>query len=345
MNGTGDERDAAAAAPHASGEAEMRALEGRVRQLSRERSLLAALLCLALVAFLVDRVGQRVWAVSVWDNAAGTFVEQVYLPQHAQVMQALDLVRRSARAGHPVYGDSAADSLFAAAQPGWESKVVITRVRRSVPFPAFTNGDHKANGVAAPVLGAAEALSRVLRVVVDGYSIWDEHLKRPLAVLPTEAMAKEALEARLEAVAAKVRSELRSPDHLVSQDFLQTVSIRPQPHWPMSAVLSVPQAVDYLTRGNVKEAVHEVQQGERASDVAAKYGARLDALASWNPGVDLGRLRVGEKLRVRRPEAPLSVITVERRTSRDGGDQVTVEVRRQDGLEIQRQEVDRRPAR
>ena len=324
--------------PEAVGERE---LQVRLRQAEREKSLLVAALVLVLALAVLQRAGSRVVAVAVYDKQSKAFVEQVYLAQRAQAEQALALVRQRARAAHPYYGDKAAGDLFErAANAGFQEPLQLPRVRRLTPL-------HQASGAAdAPVQAAADLLEKVVRVVVDAHGIWDANAKRFVAVLPSQALAQQALDTRLENVAAQVKQDLRAPDHLRGKPaYLQSIELRPARRWPLSQVLTVQQAVDYLAKGDPREAEHEVQTGESARNIADKYGARLTDLAAWNPGRDLTRLRVGDKLIVRRPEAPLTVVTVESRTYREGGKVVTLEVRRHNGVETSRAEVERRSAR
>jgi len=91
-------------------------------------------------------------------------------------------------------------------------------------------------------------------------------------------------------------------------------------------VLTVQQAVEQLTHGEAP-AMHLVQAGETASAIAKKYKAKSDDLRSWNPGRDLTSLAAGQQLVVRRPEPPLTVLTIERRIVND----VEYEIRRHDG--------------
>ena len=331
-------------------EADPRLLAAKLRQARRERSLLAALLLLAVLALGAERLGSRVWTVAVYDTRLNEFVEQVYLAQRGQAQQALEMVRARARDAHPYYGDPAHAAVFEAAVPGFLNTVVVRRSRRLAavaPSPPRLNAPLTVPGADAPVLAAAEALGRVLQVVADAravYDVTDPKKVRLVVALPTRELAQAALATRLETVANHVKEALKNPDHLTEQGFLQQVEVRPARRVPLQRVMTEAQATDYLTRGDPREAEHEVAAGESSRDIAAKYGIKVEALAEWNPGRDINRLKPGERLRVHRPEAPLTVLTVERHTVHDGGDVVTIEVRRHDGVETNRGEVDRRPA-
>jgi len=299
------------------------------RQLRRERSLLITALVLALALLLLMRIGTRVWAVAVFDPVERTFVEHVYVTQEAQAREALRLVLRRAQATHAYYSTAEGAALFGRAQPSFEQRVRIEPARRMVELPAGASAQ-------TPVVAAADALTRVLKPVVSAWSIHDVGAKRPIAALATKEQAEQALRERLAAVSQRVRADLAGNGVLVSEGFLQKVELRPVTRWPVAKVLTVPQAVAYLGGSGDTGTTHQVVEGESAKSIAAKYNARLEDLVNWNSGQDLTRLRAGDKLLVRRPEAPLTVLTVERRTYPQDGRAVTMEVRRHDGVETNR---------
>lgn len=317
--------------PPAAGTPEARAVEYRIRSLERERSALLAILLVVVALSVVDRIGQRVYAIAVWDSTRDEFVERAYLAQEAQAEEVLATLMDNARRRHPFYKDAKAE--FEEARPGFQEPVTVRRVRRVIPLPPLS-----ADGADMPVRRAVEALSGVLHVQVNAVSLYDDEKDRPLVALPSEAMVAEAQETRLENVARRVSDQLKAPDYLVEKPvFLQKVSTKPVV-WPVADVLTVQQAVEYLAHGEAP-ALHVVQAGEERAvqKIAAKYNAKVADLAKWNPGRDLTLLRPGDKLVVRRPEPPLTVLTVERRTFRmsQGGKRykVTAEIRRHDGEE------------
>ncbi|NUP98401.1 MAG: LysM peptidoglycan-binding domain-containing protein [Armatimonadetes bacterium] len=314
----------------------------RCRQLERERNALLAIAILIFCIATLQRIGQRVYAISVWDPTRGEFVERAYLPQRAQAEEVLATLTENARKRHPFYRSAPVD--FQEAEPGFQEPVAIRRVRRTVPLPAGKSGAD------LPVQRAVQGLTPVLHVQVKAVSLFDAEKDRPLVVLPSEGMVEEAKDTRLDNVGRKVSQDIKAPDYLVEAPaFLQKVATR-HVVWPVDKVLTVAQAVDYLTHGEAP-AMHVVQAGESLAAIAAKYGARVSDLAEWNPGRALNMLRAGDKLVVRRPEAPLTVLTVERRVIRemvDGrrtGHKVTVEIRRHDGQQKAKTVVGREPVR
>jgi len=299
---------------------DLRLQDARVRQLEAERRIWLAGLLLLFCFTLLDRVGQRVWAIAVKDEALGTFVERAYLAQRSQADEVLATIKDRARQQHPFYKDAPLD--FQEARPGFVQKVVVRRVRRVVPLPSKPAGPPD-----LPVARAVAALEKVLTVQVRAVSLWDVEKERPLVVLPSEGMVDDAKEARLGNVSKLVEADLKPPKNYLLQppSFLQQVKTVPV-DWPVAQVLTVQQAVEQLTHGEAP-AMHLVQAGETASAIAKKYKAKSDDLRSWNPGRDLTSLAAGQQLVVRRPEPPLTVLTIERRIVND----VEYEIRRHDG--------------
>lgn len=302
-----------------------RELTAQVRQLQRERSTLVACCVLALAFALMQRIGGRVYSVAITKGPDQPYVEYVYVAQKAQAEAALAEVKRRAREAHPYYSDKTNADVFDHARPGFAERWLITRVHRQANVVRGTGSE-------TPVKAAADVLEKALHVTVNAYGIYDKNSPKPVALLPTDADARQALNTRLDNVHRQVNAELRAPDHLVKWEYLQEVDVRPVVGALASEVLSVQQAVEYLATGDARGAEHEVQTGELARNIADKYGAKLEDLSAWNPGRDLRRLKTGDKLIVRRHEAPLTVLTIEERTRRENGHEVHLQVRRHNGV-------------
>lgn len=71
----------------------------------------------------------------------------------------------------------------------------------------------------------------------------------------------------------------------------------PQPQPPPHTRTEQPQAV----RQTASARTHTVQSGESPYTIARKYGVKLDALMSANPGLDPKRLKPGQTLKVPAP--------------------------------------------
>jgi murein DD-endopeptidase MepM/ murein hydrolase activator NlpD len=80
------------------------------------------------------------------------------------------------------------------------------------------------------------------------------------------------------------------------------------------AVLSVQQALSYITKGTLKEQIHTVRQGEVLGTIAEQYGLTTEQLLSLNPGVTVDSLlQIGQKLHVT-VYRPLIDVIVEKQT-------------------------------
>lgn len=299
---------------------DQRLTDARIRQLEAERRLWLAGLLLLLCFALLDRVGDRVWAIAVKDEAQNTFVERAYLAQKAQADEVLATIKEHARQQHPFYKDAQLD--FDEARPDFVQDYVVRRVRRVVPLPSEPAGPPD-----LPVARAVAALEKVLTVQVKAVGLVDVEKNRVLVVLPTESMVDEAKNARLENIGKQVKDDLKPPKNYILEQpkFLQQVATRPI-YWPVAQVLTVQQAVEQLTHGEAP-AMYLVQAGDTATAIAKKHKATIDDLRAWNPGRDLTSLQAGQQLVVRRPEPPLTVLTIERRTVNG----VEYEIRRHDG--------------
>jgi len=64
-------------------------------------------------------------------------------------------------------------------------------------------------------------------------------------------------------------------------------------------VLSIDNAVNYITKGTLQEKVHQVREGEVLSTIAEKYGLSTKELVALNPGVTIDSLlQIGQELKV-----------------------------------------------
>ena len=73
------------------------------------------------------------------------------------------------------------------------------------------------------------------------------------------------------------------------------------------------EAVDYLfsqAAPVTEETQYTVKQGDLAGEIAARHGMKLAELWALNTGINLHRLQIGDKVRVKRSVAPKSKLTV-----------------------------------
>ncbi len=79
---------------------------------------------------------------------------------------------------------------------------------------------------------------------------------------------------------------------------------------PVDAILADPEkAAEFMASVHEKPTYHTLKQGDRAVRLTAQYGISLDELKGLNPGVDVNRLTEGDRLLIRRPRSPVTVVT------------------------------------
>ncbi len=79
---------------------------------------------------------------------------------------------------------------------------------------------------------------------------------------------------------------------------------------PVEKILAGPEsAADYLTAVHEKPTYHTLKPGDRAVRLTAQYGISLDELKALNPGINMDRLVEGDRLMVRKPKQPITVVT------------------------------------
>lgn len=79
---------------------------------------------------------------------------------------------------------------------------------------------------------------------------------------------------------------------------------------PVDAIMADPEkAAERLTTVHEKPVYHTLKRGDRAVYLTAQYGISLDELKALNPQMDVNRLTEGDRLLVRRPKSPVTVVT------------------------------------
>lgn len=76
-------------------------------------------------------------------------------------------------------------------------------------------------------------------------------------------------------------------------------------------VLDVEEAVKVLTGTKDKPVVYTVKEGDTISSIAQHFGMKSADVMALNPGLEEKYVQIGAKLQVTKPEAPLTVRTVE----------------------------------
>ncbi len=94
--------------------------------------------------------------------------------------------------------------------------------------------------------------------------------------------------------------------------FKEKVEIR-RARVPLDRVARDPEkAADRLLRGEGESQYHEVKKGEVAVRIAARYRLSLSQLQALNPGRNLHRLQIGDRLIVRKSKPFLTVVSKHR---------------------------------
>lgn len=76
-------------------------------------------------------------------------------------------------------------------------------------------------------------------------------------------------------------------------------------------VLDVEEAVKVLTGAKEKPVVYTVKEGDTISSIAQRFGMKSTDVMALNPDLEEKYVQIGAKLQVTKPEAPLTVRTVE----------------------------------
>lgn len=120
--------------------------------------------------------------------------------------------------------------------------------------------------------------------------------------LPKERDAERALDL------VKQRYSNRLKNLYARPTFREQVVLQRR-YLPVDSILMSPdKTADYLTSVHEKPTYHTLKAGDRAVHLTAQYGISLDELKSLNPGMDVNRLTEGDRLLIRRPKSPLTVV-------------------------------------
>ena len=157
------------------------------------------------------------------------------------------------------------------------------RIERA-PGNTTTVSRHKAFRTVA---GLVSPVAPRWAIIVDG---------KPAVAVPSEEMAGAVLEA------ARLRFGKLVPNLAEAPQFKENVTVEVAGVDPAIYKKTVEEAVEFLfsqSSQTSKEGVHIVKNGELAGSIASKSGLKLAELAALNPGVNLNRLQIGDKLRIK----------------------------------------------
>nr|WP_272495825.1 M23 family metallopeptidase [Bacillus pinisoli] len=168
-----------------------------------------------------------------------------------------------------------------------------------------------------------QLLSDKLQIVAEAYSIVVN--EEPVAFLDSKEGAEEVIKSmKLQYVSEEVLSELESRDadatlptltvgqsRILDVTFNEKVSVSEQKVSP-NEILTVEEAVTYLTKGALEEQKYQVQDGDVLGSIATKHDLSLDELLALNSGLKEDSLiKPGQELNVTALKPFLNVIVKE----------------------------------
>lgn len=174
---------------------------------------------------------------------------------------------------------------------------------------------------------AEKALRQASTLMLEAWVIFVDG--KPGVALPTEEDASQVLNKARERFGAMAKNLMEEPT------FKETVTVEPAVveaalihHDVVKAlddlVSDIPAQVPSSSAGTKRE--HVVQSGQIAGAIAQKYGINLDTLARLNPGKNLARLQIGDRLVVGESTRP-AADKVQKYKEPTGAANVTVVVR------------------
>ena len=143
-------------------------------------------------------------------------------------------------------------------------------------------------------------------IIVDG---------KPVVALPSRTIAGEALDL------AKLRFGKLAKNLAEEPQFKENVNVDVAAVSPSIYCKSADEAVRRLFEqppAAMRNGLYTVRKGDIASSIAERHGIKLAELWAINPGIDLHRLQIGDRIRIRAAELPKPKLTV---VVRDQSDQ------------------------
>jgi len=148
--------------------------------------------------------------------------------------------------------------------------------------------------------GAVQPVFERWAVLADG---------KPVVAVPSRTMAAEVLELAKLKFGQKVTNLAEEPQ------FKQSVTVQTVPVSPSIYRKSAREAVKFIFEEGPRtttEGYYTVKRGDLAGEIAARHHLKLAQLWGINPGVNLNRLRIGDKIKVSKTESakPKLVVVV-----------------------------------
>ena len=173
------------------------------------------------------------------------------------------------------------------ASPSFAQKVALRRAAKDAQID--------------PREDAVSALDGILVLKAQAYAIVVDD--EPTIALSSEDDANQALELLKQRYSSRLKNLYAKPT------FRESVVVDRR-YLPVDSIMASPEkAAEHLTIVREKPIYHTLEQGDRAVYITAQYGTSLDELKALNPQMDVNRLTEGDRLLVRRPKAPVTVVT------------------------------------
>ncbi len=217
---------------------------------------------------------------------------------------------------------------------------LIEEVKKSAGVAASVSFNHKitfhsVSTTGQPVLpdaAAMTALSQKLQPVIQASAIV---VNGELVIgLPSRSEALQALSSLLR--------ELSPPIDGVQSSFKESVKIEAREVPPDRFAPSASAAVERIMRAAAPKGSHEVRPGETGWKIALDYHVPISRLAAANAGVDMNRIRAGDKLKIPGELPPVTVVA--RQDTKEEiapGVSKTVRITYENGVEVSRDVVAR----
>ena len=153
-----------------------------------------------------------------------------------------------------------------------------------------------------------------------------------------------ALPGRNEAVQtlSSLLRELSPPIEGIQASFKENVKIETREVPADRFAASAAAAVERIMKAAAPKGAHEVEPGETGWKIALAYHVPISRLAAANQGIDLNRIRAGDKLKIPGELPPLTVVArKEAKEELAPGVSKTVRVTYENGVEVSRDVVAR----
>ncbi|SDL14215.1 M23 family metallopeptidase [Natronincola ferrireducens] len=126
---------------------------------------------------------------------------------------------------------------------------------------------------------------------------------------------EEVAVVRDEAIANSLLEEIKNPftdeeKDYESVDFRENITLE-EVASDIQDIKDREEVIQLLTKGTDEEKIHEVASGESAWVIARNYDLRVEDIAAANPGINVERLQIGQRLSLVVPKPYITVTTKE----------------------------------